>query len=81
MLNQQLETNTMFEGWMAFDKNAIHNGLKLASFQPKTWEQTDIDVKITHCGLCGSDLHSLRSGWVSPYAELHLASRILILDH
>ncbi|TGO38673.1 hypothetical protein BHYA_0070g00440 [Botrytis hyacinthi] len=52
-----------FKGWMGLDKNALTDGLKLAPFEPKKWEETDIDVKITHCGLCASDLHTLRSGW------------------
>jgi alcohol dehydrogenase (NADP+) len=38
-------------------------------FEPKPWEETDIDIKISHCGICGSDLHTLRSGWVC-FSEL-----------
>ena len=33
-------------------------------FTPKTWEETDVDIKVTHSGICGTDLHTLRSGWV-----------------
>ncbi|KAG0648063.1 hypothetical protein D0Z07_5739 [Hyphodiscus hymeniophilus] len=40
-----------FQGWMAFDKFSIKDGLKLVTFQPKQWEETDIDVKVTHCGV------------------------------
>ena len=32
-------------------------------FEPKPFEDSDVDIKITHCGICGSDLHTLRSGW------------------
>ncbi|KAI9642953.1 hypothetical protein NHQ30_008687 [Ciborinia camelliae] len=63
MGEQKIKSDITFEGWMAFDKNAINDGLKLTSFQPKKWEETDIDVKVTHCGLCASDMHTLRSGW------------------
>ncbi|KAH9164827.1 hypothetical protein AeNC1_018625, partial [Aphanomyces euteiches] len=26
-------------------------------------EEYDIEVKVTHCGICGSDLHTATSGW------------------
>lgn len=32
-------------------------------YNPKKWEETDVDIRITHTGICGSDLHTLRSGW------------------
>ena len=53
-----------FTGWMALDEKSVDGALKLQSFQPKKWEETDVDIKITCCGVCGSDLHVLRSGWV-----------------
>lgn len=59
-----INSDITFKGWMGLDKNALTDGLKLVPFEPKKWEETDIDVKITHCGLCASDLHTLRSGWV-----------------
>jgi len=37
--------------------------MKWGSYEPKTWEETDVDIKITHSGICGSDIHTLRSGW------------------
>ncbi|KAG9230851.1 chaperonin 10-like protein [Amylocarpus encephaloides] len=63
MAEPVLQMGTTFRGWMAFDKNALRDGLRLESFQPKKWEETDIDVRVTHCGVCASDLHTLRSGW------------------
>ncbi|KPI45330.1 NADP-dependent alcohol dehydrogenase 7 [Cyphellophora attinorum] len=51
-----------FQGWLAHDKNSIGN-LQWGSFEPKPWEETDVDIRITHCGICGSDLHTLSSGW------------------
>lgn len=32
-------------------------------YEPKPFEENDVDIKITHCGICGSDIHTLRSGW------------------
>ncbi|OWY98319.1 Mannitol dehydrogenase, partial [Phytophthora megakarya] len=26
----------------------------------------DIEIKISHCGICGSDLHTIESGWGPP---------------
>ncbi|KAF2010475.1 putative zinc-binding alcohol dehydrogenase [Aaosphaeria arxii CBS 175.79] len=57
-----------FEGWMGIDENADKGNMVWQEFQPKAWEETDIDIKITHSGICGSDLHTLRSGWgPTPY--------------
>lgn len=59
------DLSSQFKGWMGLDEKSVDGALKLQSFQPKKWEETDVDIKITHCGLCGSDLHVLRSGWVA----------------
>ncbi|KAG1392198.1 hypothetical protein G6F58_012560 [Rhizopus delemar] len=29
----------------------------------KPWDEDSIELKITHCGICGSDVHTLDSGW------------------
>lgn len=29
----------------------------------KTWEETDVEMAISHCGVCGSDIHTLNEGW------------------
>ncbi|KAG9244770.1 chaperonin 10-like protein [Calycina marina] len=52
-----------FEGWMGLDKTAAEGNMKWQEFEPKTWTEDDVDIKITHCGICGSDIHTLRSGW------------------
>ncbi|RDW67656.1 hypothetical protein BP6252_09052 [Coleophoma cylindrospora] len=62
------ETDYKFEGWMGLDKNSANGQMVWQEFEPKTWEETDIDIQITHCGICGSDLHMLRAGWYpTPY--------------
>lgn len=45
-----------FAGWMGKDKNAIGN-MVWEEFTPKTWTEDDVDIKITHSGICGSDCH------------------------
>ncbi|KAH8909664.1 putative zinc-binding alcohol dehydrogenase [Coniochaeta sp. PMI_546] len=52
-----------FEGWLGYDKSAADGKLVWTQFDPKEWEETDVDIKVSHCGICGSDLHTLRSGW------------------
>lgn len=54
-----------FEGWLGLDASSAEGKMVWKEFEPKPWEETDVDIKITHCGICGSDLHTLRSGWVS----------------
>ncbi|RIB23427.1 chaperonin 10-like protein [Gigaspora rosea] len=49
-----------FHGYAAFDKEGI---LKPYSYTPKPLGDEDIEVEISHCGICGSDLHTIRSGW------------------
>ncbi|CAG8848049.1 32506_t:CDS:2, partial [Gigaspora margarita] len=49
-----------FHGYAAFDKEGI---LKPYSYTPKPLSDEDIEVEISHCGICGNDLHTIRSGW------------------
>lgn len=32
-------------------------------FQPKPFEDYDVDIKVEACGICGSDLHTISGGW------------------
>ena len=42
------------ENWSTFEEQDI---------TPKKLDDYDIDVKIHYCGVCGSDLHTIQSGW------------------
>ena len=37
--------------------------LQVTAFQPKTFADDDVELAITHCGVCGSDVHTLTQGW------------------
>ncbi|KIM37785.1 hypothetical protein M413DRAFT_30702 [Hebeloma cylindrosporum] len=37
--------------------------LKVIDFEPKKFEDYDIDIKIEYCGVCGSDVHTVTGGW------------------
>lgn len=54
-----------FEGRLGLDSASVEGNMVWQGFEPKPWEETDIDIKITHSGICGTDIHSLCSGWVS----------------
>ena len=59
-----MSTDYKFEGWMGLDKESVKGNMVWQEYEPKTWTEDDVDIKISHCGICGSDLHTLRSGWV-----------------
>ena len=61
----KMSTDYKFEGWMGEDERSAEGNMVWREYEPKKWEETDIDIRITHCGICGSDIHVLRSGWVS----------------
>lgn len=69
------QTDYKFEGWMGLDASSSAGNMVWQEFEPKAWEETDIDIKISHCGICGSDLHVLNSGWVSKQLILYLFMR------
>lgn len=56
-------TNYKFQGWLGLDKDSANGKMEWREFEPKQFQETDVDIKITHCGICGSDIHTLRSGW------------------
>ena len=41
---------TKFEGWFGFNKETGVGGMKWQEFEPKKFENTDVDIKISHCG-------------------------------
>ena len=65
-----MATDYKFEGWLGHSPDAVNGKMEWGQFEPKKWQEDDVDIKITHCGICGSDLHTLRSGWgETPYRK------------
>jgi D-arabinose 1-dehydrogenase-like Zn-dependent alcohol dehydrogenase len=57
-----------FQGWLGHTADSVNGKMEWGSFEPKKWTEDDVDIEVTHCGICGSDLHMLRSGWgPTPY--------------
>ncbi|KAF2099844.1 GroES-like protein [Rhizodiscina lignyota] len=52
-----------FQGWLGFSADSVNGNLRWSTYTPKPWEETDIDIKVTHCGVCATDISTLRSGW------------------
>ncbi|GAA5877088.1 hypothetical protein JCM1840_005306 [Sporobolomyces johnsonii] len=53
-----------FEGYGAFGKDAIEGkSLKWFAYEPKAWDEGDVDIKIMYSGICASDLHTISGGW------------------
>jgi hypothetical protein len=53
-----------FEGWLGHDPTSADGTMTWGPYTPKAWDETDIDIRITHCSVCSSDLSTLRSSWV-----------------
>ncbi|KNG90272.1 quinone oxidoreductase [Aspergillus nomiae NRRL 13137] len=53
-------TADTFKGWVAHNATSP---LTFTTFNPKPFTETDIEIAVSHCGICGTDIHTLRSGW------------------
>lgn len=56
---------TTFHGF-ASPSHKNWTDFRLHAFRPKPFTSTDVDIAITHCGVCGSDVHMLSGGWKIP---------------
>ncbi|KAJ9622075.1 hypothetical protein H2203_006956 [Taxawa tesnikishii (nom. ined.)] len=57
------ENDYKFEGWCGLDKHAAGGNMVWQELQDvKTWDESCVDIEITHCGICGSDLLQSRKG-------------------
>ncbi|KAI9498571.1 chaperonin 10-like protein [Zychaea mexicana] len=51
-----------FHGWVC---NGKGQPLEWRELSLKKFEDDDLEIDVTHCGICGSDIHTLDSGWGS----------------
>ncbi|KAL6414310.1 putative nadp-dependent alcohol dehydrogenase protein [Ilyonectria robusta] len=57
-----------FEGWLGHGETAAEGQMEWGTFEPKKRRENDVDIQVTHCGVCGTDIHVLRSDWSpTPY--------------
>ncbi|KAG0153007.1 hypothetical protein PDIDSM_1966 [Penicillium digitatum] len=58
-MSPHMEPGT-FKGWVARDAKSPQS---YTTYTPKPFTPTDVEISISHCGICGTDIHTLRSGW------------------
>ncbi|PHH86415.1 hypothetical protein CDD83_10274 [Cordyceps sp. RAO-2017] len=58
-----MSTDYKFEGWLGLSPESAKGKMEWGAFEPKKWTEDDVDIQVTHCGVCGSDLHTLNAGW------------------
>ena len=50
-----------YTGWMGLDPSSAKGNMVWQEYEPKKWEESDVEIRITHCGICGTDLHTVSS--------------------
>lgn len=40
-----MSTNYKFQGWMGLDKSADQGNMKWQDYEPKKWEESDVDIQ------------------------------------
>lgn len=43
-----------FQGWLGKGPDSVEGKMVWEQYEPKTWSESDVDIKITHCGICES---------------------------
>ncbi|CAZ80020.1 unnamed protein product [Tuber melanosporum] len=59
-----MSTEYSFKGWVGSSNDCIEKqNLVYKDIEPKRFTEDDVDIRITHCGICGTDVHTLTNGW------------------
>lgn len=45
-------TDYTFQGWLGKGPDSVEGKMVWEQYEPKTWSESDVDIKITHCGIC-----------------------------
>ncbi|KAF9089475.1 hypothetical protein BGX29_012042 [Mortierella sp. GBA35] len=53
------DTSATFTGWASTGTLP----LKRFSYHPRPLGSKDVEIEISHCGVCGSDVHTITGGW------------------
>jgi hypothetical protein len=46
-----MSTSYKFQGWLGLDPNSANGNMVWQEYEPKPFEETDVDIRITHCGM------------------------------
>lgn len=74
-----MASDSSFEGWCGLDKNSAEGNMVWQGYTPKEWEETDVDIEISHCGVCGSDMHVLRKFSFPSFLNIHQKKGVISL--
>ncbi|KAL4789009.1 hypothetical protein BDV19DRAFT_395454 [Aspergillus venezuelensis] len=55
------EQSYKFEGWLGHTPDSMHGKMERGALEPKVWEEDDVDIRFMNCGVCASDIHTLKS--------------------
>ncbi|KAG0249468.1 hypothetical protein DFQ27_009975, partial [Actinomortierella ambigua] len=53
------DQSVSFNGWASFGTS----NLQQWSYHPRPLGASDVEIEISHCGICGSDIHTMTEGW------------------
>jgi alcohol dehydrogenase (NADP+) len=45
-LRKDIMTDYKFQGWMGLDKDAVEGKMVWQEYEPKTWTEADVDIKV-----------------------------------
>jgi hypothetical protein len=48
-----IPTDYKFRGWLGKNVDSWKGQLEEGDFEPKAFEETDVDIQVSHCGICG----------------------------
>lgn len=68
----------MIHGYAAYKAK---EELKPFSYEPKQLETNEVEIKVTHCGICHSDLHLIDNDWMMstyPFVPGHEVAGIVV---
>ncbi|KAA1135559.1 hypothetical protein PGTUg99_018502 [Puccinia graminis f. sp. tritici] len=66
-MSQASQVPEQFSGYAAHDEKAGKAlEVKPYKYTPQKWNEALIDLKVTHCSICGSCLHTLQNQWPVP---------------
>eukprot|EP01113_Clastostelium_recurvatum_P003293 TRINITY_DN11430_c0_g1_i1.p1 TRINITY_DN11430_c0_g1~~TRINITY_DN11430_c0_g1_i1.p1 ORF type:complete len:362 (-),score=102.92 TRINITY_DN11430_c0_g1_i1:64-1119(-) len=57
-----MSSSEQFHGYAALERGTH---LKQFSYTPRPLGDEDVQIRITHCGMCASDIHQMTAGWGS----------------
>jgi D-arabinose 1-dehydrogenase-like Zn-dependent alcohol dehydrogenase len=58
-----MSSNDCFEGWLGLDVEGAAGNMVWGSSEPKKWEEDGVDIQVTRCSVCRTEIHKLRNGW------------------